>query len=307
MRKTKNNLYCTNCGKRGHDYKNCGDPVTSLGIILLKFDGILNNNHFVLEGNNNIVASSGIRANDNRDLNLYSEIKYDVKFLMIRRKHTLGYIEFIRGRYKTDNFDGIIFLFQQMTKSEIEKIGKFSFDELWNDFWGKSEKKKNMEHEYIKSKEKFNMLKNDKTPLGLSFYVLNVKPGLNEGEWGFPKGRRNRNESDIECAKREFQEETGMNSDDYSVINSLEPLTEEFIGTNGVKYRHIYFIAKAENDKQPKVDENNVIQNTEVGGIDYFTYFDGIRLIRHHHIHRKNMLTRLYNFIMNHVIINMNK
>ena len=35
-----------------------------------------------------------------------------------------------------------------------------------------------------------------------------------EAEWGFPKGRRNYQETDFECALREFSEETG-----YSIKN----------------------------------------------------------------------------------------
>lgn len=306
--KIRNNINCTNCGKKGHEYKNCTDPITSLGIILLKFDGELNSSTLKISDNEKtIVYMSGIRANDNKDIELFSKINYNVKFLMIRRKHTLGYIEFIRGRYKPDNLDGIIFLFQQMTKGEIEKIGKLKFEELWDDFWGTSEKKNLLEQEFIKSKEKFYMLKNNQTELGLSFYVDNVKPSWNEAEWGFPKGRRNKNEINVDCAKREFEEESGFKCEDYKLIENIEPLTEDFIGTNGIKYRHIYYIAVSSTNKNPKIDNNNMSQNQEIGGIDYYTYYDGIKLIRAHHIARKNILTKLYNFILNNIIVNVNK
>lgn len=305
MKKIKFNIYCTNCGKKGHDYKNCSDPTTSLGIILLKFDGDLNKFNF--EVNDKVsIHMNGIRANDHKDIELFSKINYNIKFLMIRRKHTLGYIEFIRGRYKPENLDGIIFLFQQMTKNEIDKIGRLQFDELWDDFWGNSNKKEVLEQEFIKSKEKFNSLKKNETELGLLFYVENVKPSWNEAEWGFPKGRRNKNESDLDCAQREFEEETGLKSEDYRVIENIEPLVEEFIGTNGIKYKHIYYVATAETQKVPRIDEDNITQSIEIGGIDYFTYYDGIKLIRPHHIARKNLLTKLYNYILNYVIVSIN-
>ena len=32
------NMICTNCRKKGHEYKDCIEPTTSLGIILLKLD-----------------------------------------------------------------------------------------------------------------------------------------------------------------------------------------------------------------------------------------------------------------------------
>ena len=33
-------------------------------------------------------------------------------------------------------------------------------------------------------------------------------------EWGFPKGRRNLKESNLDCSRREFMEETGLESTD---------------------------------------------------------------------------------------------
>ena len=39
-----------------------------------------------------------------------------------------------------------------------------------------------------------------------------------ETEWGFPKGRRNFQEKDLDCALREFEEETGMNKDNMVIF-----------------------------------------------------------------------------------------
>lgn len=306
----KNNIYCSNCGSKYHEYMNCTESITSLGIILIKLDGNINNNDLVISSSEDtkiVINMNGIRANDQKDIILFSKTNLNVKYLMIQRKHTIGYIDFIRGKYKPENIDGIIFLFQQMTKLEIEKIGKLSFDELWFDFWGHNEQKQIYIQEHHKSKEKFNLLKNNKTELGLSFYVDNVKPSWNEAEWGFPKGRRNKNETNLECAKREFEEETGFVKKDYKVLEEIEPLVEDFIGTNGKKYKHIYYIALAQNDKIPKLDINNSVQYKEIGNINYFTYYEGIKIIRPYHIAKIHILTKLFNFILNNIIINKNK
>lgn len=53
-------------------------------------------------------------------------------------------------------------------------------------------------------------------------------------EWGFPKGRRNIGESDIACATREFNEETGLNQLQYRIFENLEPIREVFFGNNNV-------------------------------------------------------------------------
>ena len=59
------------------------------------------------------------------------------------------------------------------------------------------------------------------------------------------KGRKNKKitETDLQCAMREFKEETGISSDKYTIINNIEPLTEIFTGTDGALYKYVYFIA----------------------------------------------------------------
>ena len=31
-------VYCTNCGKNGHNYKNCKNPIISYGVMLFKYE-----------------------------------------------------------------------------------------------------------------------------------------------------------------------------------------------------------------------------------------------------------------------------
>ena len=38
-------IYCTNCGKIGHNYKNCKNPIISYGIMLLNML-IMNLNYY---------------------------------------------------------------------------------------------------------------------------------------------------------------------------------------------------------------------------------------------------------------------
>lgn len=41
---SRKNFYCSNCGKYGHNLKKCEEPITSLGIISVKFDQMPINN-----------------------------------------------------------------------------------------------------------------------------------------------------------------------------------------------------------------------------------------------------------------------
>jgi 8-oxo-dGTP pyrophosphatase MutT (NUDIX family) len=317
MKKNSNNdkekkkiIYCCNCGSIGHLYKNCSDPITSYGIILLKLDTNNGNNIIkkLLKNENieldNSVQDDGVNIENESDLSVFYTLKDNIKFLLIRRKHTLGYIEFIRGRYKIDNIDGIIYLFQQMTKDEIKNINKKKFSELWNDLWSNNNSINNYENEYIQSKNKFMKLKNNETFLDFSFYINNVHPMWEHPEWCFPKGRRNYMENNIECACREFKEETCIKKDSFEIIDNFKPLEENLTGTNGIKYRHIYYFSIANENIPVSIDKDNKQQSSEIGDIGWFTYEEIIDLFRPHHTDRRSITTKIYLLLINLLIKN---
>lgn len=303
--KKKKIIYCCNCGQIGHIYKNCTEPITSYGIILMKID-IPNGNNII----KNILKKEKIEIESiNQDdqvniinsdqLSLFYKLKEGIKFLIIRRKHTLGYIEFIRGRYKIDNIDGIIYLFQQMTKEEIDNINKNSFKKLWNNLWSNNSSINNYENEYIQSKNKFDKLKNNQTFLDFSFYINNVSPLWKHSEWCFPKGRRNYMEDNKECACREFKEETCIEKKSFKIIDNFKPLEENLIGTNGIKYRHIYYFSIVNKEIKVSIDENNKQQSSEIGDIGWYTYEELINLFRPYHSERRTITTKIYLLIVN--------
>jgi 8-oxo-dGTP pyrophosphatase MutT (NUDIX family) len=326
-----NNKFCGNCGKYGHIYKMCKEPITSLGILTVKIDINPELLKKLIEKISNDTDKSvqvrGIKFENLADRKAYSKFKDSIKFLMIKRRHTLGFIEFIRGRYKIDNVDGIISLFEQMIAEEIELINTNDFDELWSDLWfeeniqNKDSKTTSVsgeddadssisdqyeyctsshDAEYKKAKDKFNQLKySDDQEFKLEFYVQNVTPNWSQAEWGFPKGRRNLYESSKTCACREFEEETDLKDKDYILLENMLPVEEEFYGTNGIKYKHIYYIGMMASDKEVKLNDKNRHQSEEIGDIGLYSYDDAIKLIRPYHMERRKLLTILYMYIIN--------
>ncbi len=322
FKRTKGKMYCSNCGKYGHPYKNCNDPITSFGIInflistdddnlidtIIKELSIDTDRDIDFERGIILAESPGIKFENPHDIKLFGIYKNNIKFLMIRRKHTLGYIEFIRGRYSVENVDGIIFLFRQMTSEEIKRIGNCTFDDLWNNLWITNKNRMNYQNEFMASKNKFMKLKNikDENYLNLEFYVNNVKPTWDQAEWGFPKGRRNYHESDITCAIREFQEESGFTDGEYIILDKLMPIDESLIGTNGKYYKHTYYPTISTTDRLPAISSKNKEQIDEIGDIGWFSYDDAMKLIRPHHTDRRKILTQLYMYIIN-VILDISK
>lgn len=97
-----------------------------------------------------------------------------------------------------------------------------------------------------------------------------------ETEWGFPKGRRNINETDLTCAIREFNEETSIPVKHIRIAKNINPIDEVFSGSNKVRYKHVYFIACYTNERHYKrtYNPNNKMQVREIKNAEWFKYHD---------------------------------
>ena len=128
-------MICSNCNKINHEYKDCKEPITSWGIILVNLNNI---NLAINHNNNNIQIKNriyNICPQNYKDLENLSTYMNNIKFLLIQRRHSIAYMDFLRGKYKIDNIDQINSLFQFMNPNEIKNLGEKEFDELWREMW----------------------------------------------------------------------------------------------------------------------------------------------------------------------------
>jgi hypothetical protein len=284
----KKNLYCTNCNKKGHVYKSCLEPVISNGIIGIYIENLQKENIDDLEKflSINLINSFKYKKLNNKSNNYSNRIK----FLMIQRKNSLGYLEFMRGRYDVNNNENINYIFEQMTQNEITDILTKEFDLLWNDLWDENNiKNKNHYKEYITSKQKFYELKLNKID-----FINNLKPKFSFNEWGFPKGRRELYESDIICAIREFEEETNIKENMYNLLESCSKIKENLIGTNGINYLHNYYLAILNSEKINNIDT----KNREIGNIKIMSFDECLNTIRPYHLNKIKII-KLLNELIN--------
>ena len=302
--KSKRKAYCNNCGRVGHVYKKCMYPIMSMGVLAFRISdpklSTLLRSHLLTFENPYKIDPSGIRQDTPEDLKNFCLYQDKVQVLMIQRKFSLGYLEFLRGRYNRARLSYITFLFEQMTKKEILKISKREFDPLWEEVWGPDPEKKKRD-DYMRGNAHFEyLLKKDDE--GLSFFISTVAPKWPIPEWGFPKGRRDHKESNLDCGKREFEEESDLTEVDYLIFENLTPFNEELKGTDNVKYKHIYYLSQVTSDKEVALNPTNPYQSQEIGNIGWFTYNESLRLIRSYHISRKRILTQAYLFLMNQIL-----
>jgi len=281
----KKSPFCSNCGETGHYLKNCLSPVTSYGVILIKLPEGFSQAEDLLNNDNSI---SG-----------YERALKEIKFLMIQRRDSLGFIELMRGKYKLSDIEYIKYHIATMTHNEHNKLLTKEFDILWNELWGTpKEQSLNYKNDKDSSKVKFNLLKEGIQDLS-SNKVVTLQSMISEvnepwlyPEWGFPKGRRDPREYELQCAFRELYEETGIKEDDVLFVRNLEPISETFFGSNHIHYCHKYYIMFYNSDKEVKYDSTNSFMAQEIGDINWFTLEECLKKIRPENIEKKEVLLR---------------
>ena len=356
------NSYCNNCGKNGHAFHQCKSPITSYGIIAFRENP----------------------TNQSRE------------YLMIRRKDTLGFVDFMRGKYSIYNKEYILNMIKQMTNNEKTRILTEPFSKLWGDLWGtldslskndvasilttqseideqSSLDKKDREQpvnnnrfmndsvshihkqyspalclrnrrasfgvsnentraqtsdrmgdrsgrilntpafdidahqlssqvknaverdpynaEKQTSKNKFESLKTGVYTKN-DYYDLEELIGMtellwDEPEWGFPKGRRNYQEKDYDCAVREFCEETGFSLNVLMPLKNIQPFEEVFTGSNYKSYKHKYYVAYMKYDDT--LFPHN-LQISEVSESRWMTFEKCNETIRNYNVEKKRVL-----------------
>lgn len=322
---TRMTLFCMNCGKNNHGYPQCQEPLSSYGIICF-----------------------------------YRCPKTDAyQVVMVRRQHTMNYVEFLRGKYDVNNAEYLVELFCGMTRTEIMFITTNpSFEVLRRDLGMDNNWKRAYKAEYDNSELKFNYILN----LGILANIIravnhiwgtefpevgnqelapaekfwaadgktsgarldelrqrfNPSSGMDgqcvgklyeEPEWGLPKGRRDNKETDLQCAIREFQEETQITGNELTIYKNILPLEEVYVGNNGVRYRHVYFIGELKGDitanseelisNQTNNDGYGFVKNPEIGGVRLFSQVDALGILREHCVEKKKILQKAFYIINN--------
>lgn len=274
---TVNNYYrnyelCNNCGKSGHLFHKCKLPITSIGIIVFR-----------------IVASDK------------DDGEHKIQYLLIRRKETLGYIDFMRGKYSVHNKDYIMNMIKQMTQYEKLQLKCRDFEKLWKNIWGDCNYNNQYRTEEIVSREKYNILingiliKNEFITLDNLIDESNNFKTWKEPEWGFPKGRRNNQENDYECAIREFCEETGYPSEYLIHIQNIVPFEEIFTGSNYKSYKHKYFLMYMDYEKSLKCGD---FQKSEVSKMEWKTLDESLMCFRPYNLEKIRIIKNIDNFLV---------
>jgi 8-oxo-dGTP pyrophosphatase MutT (NUDIX family) len=176
------------------------------------------------------------------------------EYLMIQRKNTFGYMDYIKGNYIHNNTAQLQIIIDEMSLAEKNKI------------------------------------KNSPSTASIKDVVAASSTAWEECEWEFPKGRKNQNERDIHTALREFEEETGISSKTITIIQNILPYEENFIGSNYKCYKNKFFLAHTMEDTTANMSR---YQKSEVSKMEWKTYDDCMSCIRDTCLEKKQLLTKI--------------
>lgn len=205
------------------------------------------------------------------------QIPSNIRILIVQRKDSLAFPEFVRLKYISPDISPHIrphymqLLVSTMTADEksilltgdFTKVGARAFTA--NAVGYKLYNRARAEYERLFAAGIIQEL------------VKNASDGLElkEPEWGFPKGRRDRGETELQCALREVYEETGYSERYFKIKN---PITETIIGTNGIKYKHVYFMAVTD-PRIPMPHPQQLHEHDEISNIAWVTRDEAIALL----------------------------
>lgn len=251
---------CTNCNKPGHMHYQCKLPMTSCGIILCRKD----------QGD----------------------------YLVICRKHTFGFIDFVRGKYVPADVAHLKIIFNEMTLTEKEYVQTKPFDWLWTHLWSNASF---LSQPHMKNEEAVSYKKWEQLRQGVFVDSINAIITLNtlanesntawtHPEWEFPKGRRNMQEKDADCALREFEEETGISKQYVTLVENTLPFEIIFMGSNSKSYRYKYYLAVLNHPTDTPIHLTN-FQQCEISNVAWKTAQECIQLMRPYD-HEKQQLIK---------------
>lgn len=204
----------------------------------------------------------------------YNYKKKNIEILFVKKRCTYWYITFVLGKYELNDDKQILFMLSRMTPEEKLVILTMNYRSIWDHNWQthnynpKFNRKTLVNQEFYDSKKnKFEALIRDN---GQRLRVLISRSQNRQLIWEIPKGRKHNNsENDVECAVREFKEETNIEKDSYTFL-PINPIT--FSHRDGdTYYTNSYYIAMPTRPIKCKLNFDMLDQISEIIDVKWFT------------------------------------
>lgn len=215
------------------------------------------------------------------------------EILLICKRFTYAYNSFVYAKYNSNDNAALITLFNGMTVDEKLDILSLNFMQIWYRVWLNSPR--NTTYYVDKNKFETTFLPDGGARLKK---LISRSTSVNK-IWEIPKGRkRGPNETDLQCAIREFTEETGVAKKLYKVFPWAKRTYSYLDG--GTRYMNTYYIAFTKHNFEPRINFSLQDQIDEICDIKWMN-IDEIRFIDD--TGRLEKFVRpIFNFVKKHVI-----
>lgn len=197
---------------------------------------------------------------------------------MIKSRLTHPFNEFVFGKYKTWNHDVLQDMFNRMSVNEKLFLLTMDFEKIWHYIWLRvhtpRDNDSNMYSFYQYCRNRFERFTRDggQRLRNLIHRSTSADPG-----WEVPKGRREHLELDVDCATREFREETNIPVQCYTLLWHVNPIVITYQTDNNSVYHNRYYVAmlNREYERTPLLfDFQNRHQVYEITGLKWFKLHD---------------------------------
>lgn len=320
-------MFCLNCGKYGHHNRSCRFPVTSYGVILfhpsptgeIKYLMVQRKySPFYIElvrGKYELTDEASGRVSpletDSRQAGppipdrfgspaeapgLTSSWGSPPSQAGSPRERRSAWMEGA-GLEAPRHLSYLRTLVEGLTANEREWLLELPFEQLWKNLWCHPSSQSHLV-DYQLAAEKFAHIRHE-TDL-LQRLIEETPSRWAEPEWGFPKGKREPRESDLNCATREFSEETGISSSDFYILSDIKPIQEVYTADNGITYRHIYYVAMASRALPVYISPFNRTLTSEIRKIAWCSLEQALARLRPYHDAKANILRTLEEALRRH-------
>ena len=209
------------------------------------------------------------------------------KYLLVCRRDSVGMCDLLFGNGDITR-TYLRRICSQITQNEVERILTHPIERICNTVFGPtlqyattSKQKRRLAWRKNMIKRRFAFIRKNKE---LRDIVSSVRSQWKDPGWGFPKGRLSYpKEDELECAMREFEEETGIQRTEITLLPETSTIrfVEEYVGSNNIIYRHNYFVVVVPSKIKPHCDPDSTGQRFEISEVGWFPFECAMATIRH--------------------------
>jgi len=189
--------------------------------------------------------------------------------LLVKDRYTYEFSAFVLGHYLPKNKRALFELFRGMSFEERVDVFSLDFSKMWQRVWLTVMYKDLYEAKFSKFHATW-----IKTDGGTQLRHLIASCDSDWApRWDFPKGKQNPpKESELDCAVREFEEETGLKKDDYFLIPKF--FCQAVCEDKKFVYLTTLYEAIETRPLNPQINTWNIHQVAEVSDIGWFSLED---------------------------------